>query len=371
MFDLFVREKRVFANVLQELVEGENYNLGEPWQFASESLSAVVPILQNVVENRQYLVAQEVSPEKVSVIDFGQIGKLRLEIDNVDKPVFVRAGTIFKGQGTQSRALGMGICVDPEKESVVNVFCVHASHGISTGSRFSMQSDIVPRKVEEVLTSPVKNQSQIWAAAVVRQSRPQINACPECHSTRLMQDYEAELVCMNCGYVLAAKIADRGPDRSANPLRSPINRFGDNLVNNLEEMNDFNRRVDDMISRIPADLTNQVGIAMIDSKGVYGLEMFNHPDSWRAFSKSIVRNYADVLAKERVGDGLFALKVERIPNAIKEFLREAEGLTENSVFKNKICETYTLSGKLIGEYSTLKHDVIHLILKRKNQPATR
>ena len=37
--------------------------------------------------------------------------------------------------------------------------------------------------------------------------------CPECHSTRLMRDYEnAELVCMNCGFVLAAKIADRGPE---------------------------------------------------------------------------------------------------------------------------------------------------------------
>jgi transcription initiation factor TFIIB len=45
-------------------------------------------------------------------------------------------------------------------------------------------------------------------------SEPQkIQTCPECHSTRLMRDYEnAELVCMNCGFVLAAKIADRGPE---------------------------------------------------------------------------------------------------------------------------------------------------------------
>lgn len=40
-----------------------------------------------------------------------------------------------------------------------------------------------------------------------------IQSCPECHSTRLMRDYEcAEIVCMNCGYVLAAKITDRGPE---------------------------------------------------------------------------------------------------------------------------------------------------------------
>ena len=40
-----------------------------------------------------------------------------------------------------------------------------------------------------------------------------IQFCPECGSTRLMRDYEcAELVCMDCGYVIAAKIADRGPE---------------------------------------------------------------------------------------------------------------------------------------------------------------
>ena len=40
-----------------------------------------------------------------------------------------------------------------------------------------------------------------------------IQSCPEGHSTRLMRDYEcAEIVCMNCGYVLAAKITDRGPE---------------------------------------------------------------------------------------------------------------------------------------------------------------
>ena len=35
-----------------------------------------------------------------------------------------------------------------------------------------------------------------------------VQACPECGSTRLMRDYEcAEIVCMDCGFVIAAKIA--------------------------------------------------------------------------------------------------------------------------------------------------------------------
>ncbi len=37
--------------------------------------------------------------------------------------------------------------------------------------------------------------------------------CPECGSTRLMRDYEcAEIVCMECGFVIATKLADRGPE---------------------------------------------------------------------------------------------------------------------------------------------------------------
>jgi len=40
-----------------------------------------------------------------------------------------------------------------------------------------------------------------------------IQQCPECGSTRLMRDYEcAEIVCMSCGFVVAARLADRGPE---------------------------------------------------------------------------------------------------------------------------------------------------------------
>jgi transcription initiation factor TFIIB len=42
---------------------------------------------------------------------------------------------------------------------------------------------------------------------------PKIRKCPECGSNRLMRDYEcAEIVCMNCGVVVAAKLTDQGPE---------------------------------------------------------------------------------------------------------------------------------------------------------------
>jgi len=37
--------------------------------------------------------------------------------------------------------------------------------------------------------------------------------CPECGNSRLMRDREcAEVVCMNCGFVIAAKMTDKGPE---------------------------------------------------------------------------------------------------------------------------------------------------------------
>lgn len=40
-----------------------------------------------------------------------------------------------------------------------------------------------------------------------------LRTCPECTSNRIMRDYEsAEIVCMNCGFVVDAQIADRGPE---------------------------------------------------------------------------------------------------------------------------------------------------------------
>jgi len=56
-----------------------------------------------------------------------------------------------------------------------------------------------------------------------------INICPECGSDRLVRDYEVgEIVCMNCGIVVATKLADRGPEWRAfdDEQRSKRTRVG-------------------------------------------------------------------------------------------------------------------------------------------------
>jgi len=37
--------------------------------------------------------------------------------------------------------------------------------------------------------------------------------CPECRGSRFIRDYEtAEIVCINCGYVIEEKMEDMGPE---------------------------------------------------------------------------------------------------------------------------------------------------------------
>ena len=65
-----------------------------------------------------------------------------------------------------------------------------------------------------------------------------VQHCPECSSTRLMRDYEcAEVVCMDCGFVITAKIADRGPEWRAftNEQRAKRTRVGAPLTYTIHD----------------------------------------------------------------------------------------------------------------------------------------
>jgi len=65
-----------------------------------------------------------------------------------------------------------------------------------------------------------------------------VQCCPECGSTRLMRDYEcAEIVCMDCGFVITAKIADRGPEWRAfdNEQRAKRTRVGAPLTYTIHD----------------------------------------------------------------------------------------------------------------------------------------
>lgn len=67
---------------------------------------------------------------------------------------------------------------------------------------------------------------------------PPKRKCPECGGDKLIKDYEtAEIVCMKCGYVIADKIADQGPEWRAfdNEQRTKRTRVGAPLTYTIHD----------------------------------------------------------------------------------------------------------------------------------------
>jgi len=313
--------------LIEKLIEGDTYRFGEPWRTSSKALSFVIPIIQEAsLSSRDYYVIEEVK-NKVTIEDTGHIGEVRVKGD-IDKPVFFRGGGVLEGVGTQSRAVKFDVVVVPQKEETIKVLCVHASHPISTGRKFRVKG-VAPRPIFMALTSG--DQYATWSA-VSNYSRSAL--------------WQASAT---------------SPRTSTTPF------YSDNLVTVMETVERFREDVKKKLEKIPATLQNQVGVVVIDAKGVVGLELFDHPDSWKAFSDSIIRHYEDVLTEEAEAD-IFKLDEEKIIPTIKSFLEKAKNCKEEQVWKGEAGTTYALKGNgIVGQYTTINEKAIHLILTREEK----
>jgi len=303
----------------------ENYELGEPWKFGEKSLAAVVPILRPRRLERDYVLLQEIQDKlKIEIKDTGLIGAAEV-YNPTDYNVFVRKGTLLKG-ATQERGVATGIVLLPCSTEKIEVQCVHASRGIRAGSFFSAAASVAPRQVMKSLALR-RGQSATW------------NAVNE--ATR---SYMA----------MAASRPTQYPEQLA---------VSDDLVGVLEQTQKFRDDVENVLKKVPGDLNDQVGIAIIDLRGVVGLEIFNHPDSWSAFSKSVVRSYADILSED--GSELFEMKLDKVQEAVISFIQKLAEIPSDVVYKNERSITHALKGKEVaGEYTTLNTKMIHLIAFR-------
>jgi len=135
-------------------------------------------------------------------------------------------------------------------------------------------------------------------------------------------------------------------------------------VETLGAIGGFKEDIEKTLKKIPASLTDQVGMVIIDSKGVYGVELFDHPDSWKAFSDSVARNYVDLLAEK--GKGLFAINLEQTIPAARAFIEALVNAEQTVLDQDRTAKTCSLTGKsVVGEYTALNKKVIHLIGSRK------
>jgi len=304
--------------MLEQILDIFCYELGDPWRFNDSSLTVVIPILRRDVPDRKYVLLQEVQ-DKVDLEDTGSIGKTVVK-NKTGSYVFIRKGTLLKG-GTQERGVTVGTVILPDSTREIEVQCVHASRGIMPGARLRVSNVIAPRPVMQSFMAR-RSQSATWHAI-----------------SRATESY----------YAMAA---------------TPVTYVSDDLVGVLERTQEFKDDVEEILRKVPADLNDQVGIAIVDIKGVLGLEVFDHPDSWRAFSKSVVRSYADVLA-EKTSD-LYEIRMDRVKEAVSSFIERLGEAEEKVVAEVEGSRTYALDGKgFVGEYTVLNGSMIHLIASRR------
>lgn len=78
----------------------------KPWRKSERTLCIVVPVLREGAPPRYYITLQEAG-NKVDITDSGEVNRVNIK-NNTGERVFVRNGTIFKGDLPQERAVEGG-----------------------------------------------------------------------------------------------------------------------------------------------------------------------------------------------------------------------------------------------------------------------
>lgn len=309
-------------DLISRLVKDEVYEFKEPWRATNKSLTIVVPVVAKKLGSRSYVVLEEVK-DKVKVIDSGGINLARIE-GNVGKPTFIRGGTMLKG-ATQERATQYGVVVIPQKSEQIPVHCIHATKGIHPGTIFQVTGNVPQPVYSDMLYS--RSQGATWSAV------------SDFHA---MASYTSQI-----SFALSEVPSD-------------------DLVQTVETVQQFREDLKEILKNIP-DYVNQVGTVIIDTDGVAGLEVYDHPDSWKAFSKSIIRSFSEALTREDKF-GIFKPDMKAVIPIIHKFLKQLQKVTEEEVFNKNNARTVIVKTEgYVGEYTTLKSKTIHLLVTRKRR----
>lgn len=290
----------------------ETLTLGEPWKYTDRSVTIVVPILRTGSTKRNYRLLQELK-NQVKISDTGAIDSAILKNPSSSN-VFVRSGTILTGK-TQTRSVSTSIVVPAKESNSVPVRCIYASKGINRNAQMKVAMEIAPK---QVLSSMMlkQSQSEVWSSVeAFSMSAPRIT----------------------------------------NEARS------DDLLSVLKSTREFGEEIERLLEKVPGDHLEQVGIAVLSLSGVVGVEFFDHPDSWSAFSKSVIRNYSEEIFRE-AGEDLFEVNIEKAHPLVLSFLRRLLESEKTVVHESSVSTTYTMSkGNTFGECTEIGGKLVHFI----------
>lgn len=297
--------------------------LGEAWRLSKNSQGVAVPILViDPSRKRGYKLLDEVK-DKVELKDTGNISGLHVN-NKSDSFVFIRKGTMLTG-GTQHRAVQVSLVAAPSSVTEAPIRCIFASKGIQGGATMTaMPQSYVPRNVEKKLRS---GQSETWDAVTA---------------------YSLSSSHVSANYLGSNNITT---SHWMDATRS------DNLT---DVVGKSTKVIDEAMKDVPADHVRQIGLIVVGAKGVEGIEMFDHPDSWNALSKGVIRNYAEILTN--VIPDIFDINMDRVKEAVFAFLTRLQNVEGTEAFSNSDSKTFEFQTEEIeGEFTVLEEGLIHVL----------
>lgn len=375
-------------SILQAVAEEKlGFKFGKPDRPNESSLACILPILRETTHKRQYVTMPET--EHVIVTDSGTINKVNLKNSGKEN-VFLRSGTIFEGKGTQSRIITRSAVLFPGSEVALDARCVHASHGIRSGSEFKY-GGTVPVDVETANYTagftPV-DQSRTWAN--VQRATTTMNTM----AGRMGQQQQQPTRAMR------SRTSPMASSRMQNWMRSPgfsLNKSADDssersgIINaRLDSLSDINEQQFTNISAFAGsdnlkanfdafaqDFSsilskarlhdNQAGLALITVSGCKTIELFDVPLSWEALHKDAVKRMGTELLRGEDKSNVFEYKPENAVNAVKKVL----GLEykSNLIYQHKpsngephVSIFGLTASRYVGEVVEVNGMVIHLVI---------
>lgn len=330
------------SQLCKSLTAGTVYQFGKPWH-AKETLAVLIPIIHvgEKLHTRPYVLLEEVQ-HKVKLKDSGGINTLIIEPKEgaqVQQPIFVRSGTVFEGIGTQSRAVQATKMIIPDTlveagKDTVEIRCINHSHGIRSDAKFRISGQSPPN-VHYALYSG--NQGSVW--------------------NEVDSYISAQAMSLNASGISLDSAMGYGQS--------------DNLSRAISS-DEYTRYMDKFIREMPA-LENQVGVIILDSEGVLSMEIFDHPDSWKASSEAVIRKYGDAFTKPAKTAFKIDLDEERMWESVKSFLNSI-GSYEYKEDPDKEGTHLLETNDVSGEYTIFRNIFIHMVVLRKTQsskPKTR
>jgi hypothetical protein len=315
--------------VLGRLLDSKYYYLGDPWRGNDKVRGFFVPIILLEVQQRGYQMAEECS-HKIRILDSGKIRGM--DVANPDSSaVFMRGGTVTKG-GTQTRTISYGIIIEPQTNlTPVEVKCIFETHGIRRGARSHIDDLCYLRS--SLQHRLYQSQRSIWEG--IRKSRMDMLCCSD-------------------------KLVKRGFHHSQND-------------DYLGTINEFRKKILADIKKAP-NIKNQVGILVFRKKMLRGLELFDHPDSWKAVHDKVLESHVielmpRTIEKKQVEDPY--LSENEISSHLSDYFHSIhqEGHrvgTDKILMKGKTWSTHLLSNGKLVEYTILNDDIIHVLSVVKN-----